>query len=140
MFCCGQDYVNVSDTICCSAASGASKAHVKKKDPTPGKCCETELIPDTQKCCGGAGYNPSKYVCSDKVSAGKTMKVTDRKPLRGTGSTTERETRGSQLCFSNGNRKTPACVIHLRIVSILIPNEFAMMDVIAMSSKGIADD
>ncbi|XP_069911419.1 usherin isoform X2 [Oryctolagus cuniculus] len=76
MFCCGQDYVNVSDTICCSASSGESKAHVKKNDPVPAKCCETELIPKSQKCCNGVGYNPLKYVCSDKISTGMVMKET----------------------------------------------------------------
>ncbi|KAM6217822.1 usherin isoform 2-T2 [Rhynchocyon petersi] len=74
MFCCGQDYVNVSDTICCSASRGESKAHVKKDDPVPVKCCDTELIPKSQKCCNGVGYNPLKYVCSDKISAGMMMK------------------------------------------------------------------
>lgn len=91
MFCCGQDYVTMSDAICCSAASGESKAHVKKKNSMPGKCCETELIPETQKCCDGVGYNPLKYVCSNKISAGMMMKVIDRKPLTGAGLTTERE-------------------------------------------------
>ncbi|XP_074120778.1 usherin [Sminthopsis crassicaudata] len=76
MFCCGQDYVNMSDTICCSASSGESKAHVKKNDLMPIKCCETELIPETQECCNGVGYNPLKYVCSDKISAGMMMKET----------------------------------------------------------------
>ncbi|XP_025748029.1 usherin [Callorhinus ursinus] len=76
MFCCGQDYVNMSDTICCSASSGESKAHVKKNDPVPIKCCETELIPKSQKCCNGVGYNPLKYVCSDKISTGMMMKET----------------------------------------------------------------
>ncbi|XP_003419924.2 usherin [Loxodonta africana] len=78
MFCCGQDYVNMSDTICCSASSGESKAHVKKKDPVPVKCCETELIPESQECCNGVGYNPLKYVCSDKISAGMMMKETNQ--------------------------------------------------------------
>ncbi|KAM5300669.1 usherin [Glossophaga mutica] len=73
MFCCGQDYVNVSDTICCSASSGESKAHVKKTHPVPAKCCETQLIPESQRCCRGVGYDPLKYVCSDKISAGMTM-------------------------------------------------------------------
>ncbi|KAG8518223.1 Usherin, partial [Galemys pyrenaicus] len=76
MFCCGQDYVNMSDTICCSASSGESKAHVKKNDPMPVKCCETELIPESQRCCNGVGYNPLKYVCSDKISTGMMMKET----------------------------------------------------------------
>ncbi|XP_058131204.1 usherin [Dasypus novemcinctus] len=76
MFCCGQDYVNMSDTICCSASSGESKAHVKKNDLVPVKCCETELIPKSQKCCNGVGYNPLKYVCSDKISAEMMMKET----------------------------------------------------------------
>ncbi|KAM4814939.1 usherin-like, partial [Thomomys bottae] len=74
MFCCGQDYVNMSNTICCSASSGESKAHVKKNDPVPVKCCETELIPKHQKCCNGVGYDPLKYVCSDKISSGMKMK------------------------------------------------------------------
>ncbi|KAB0344935.1 hypothetical protein FD754_021861, partial [Muntiacus muntjak] len=76
MFCCGLDYVNMSDTICCSASSGESKAHVKKNDPVPVKCCETELIPKSQECCNGVGYNPLKYVCSDKISTGMMMKET----------------------------------------------------------------
>lgn len=36
--------------------------------------------------------------------------------------------------------KTPACIIHFHITPILIPNEVAMMDVIAMNSKGINND
>nr|XP_004672060.2 usherin [Jaculus jaculus] len=76
MFCCGQDYVNMSDTICCSASSGVVKAHVRKNDLVPVKCCETELIPKSQSCCNGLGYNPLKYVCSDKISAGMVMKET----------------------------------------------------------------
>ncbi|XP_028616049.1 usherin isoform X2 [Grammomys surdaster] len=76
MLCCGQDYVNMSDTICCSASSGESKAHVRKDDPVPVKCCGTELIPESQRCCGGVGYNPLKYVCSDEISAGMAMKET----------------------------------------------------------------
>ncbi|XP_052593935.1 usherin [Peromyscus californicus insignis] len=76
MLCCGQDYVNMSDTICCSASSGESKAHVKKNDPVPVKCCDTELIPESQQCCNGVGYNPLKYVCSDEISTGMGMKET----------------------------------------------------------------
>ncbi|XP_039386307.1 usherin [Mauremys reevesii] len=75
MFCCGQEYGNMSDIICCSASSGESKAHAKKNDPVPGKCCENELIPKSEECCNGVGYNPLKYVCSDKISAGMMMKV-----------------------------------------------------------------
>ncbi|KAM9212500.1 usherin [Dugong dugon] len=78
MFCCGQDYVNMSDTICCSASSGESKAYVKKNDPAPVKCCDTQLIPESQKCCNGVGYNPLKYVCSDKISAGMMRKETNQ--------------------------------------------------------------
>ncbi|NP_067383.3 usherin precursor [Mus musculus] len=76
MLCCGQDYVNMSETICCSASSGESKAHVRKDDPTPVKCCGTELSPESQRCCDGVGYNPLKYVCSDEISAGMAMKET----------------------------------------------------------------
>ncbi|XP_065600248.1 usherin [Cyrtonyx montezumae] len=75
MFCCGQEYVNASDTICCSGSSGESLAHVRKNDQVPVKCCETELIPKSEECCNGVGYNPLKYVCSDKISAGMMMKV-----------------------------------------------------------------
>ncbi|XP_055581897.1 usherin [Falco cherrug] len=75
MFCCGQEYVNESDTICCSGSSGESLAHVRKNDQVPVKCCETELIPRSEECCNGVGYNPLKYVCSDKISAGMMMKV-----------------------------------------------------------------
>ncbi|XP_009864107.1 PREDICTED: usherin-like [Apaloderma vittatum] len=75
MFCCGQEYVNMSDTICCSGSSGEFLAHVRKNDQVPVKCCETELIPKSKECCNGVGYNPLKYVCSDKISAGMMMKV-----------------------------------------------------------------
>lgn len=81
----------MSDIICCSASSGESKAHAKKNDPVPGKCCETELIPKNEECCNGVGYNPLKYVCSDKISAGMMMKVIDRKPLSGSDLTMDRE-------------------------------------------------
>lgn len=85
MFCCGHEYVNKSDTICCSGSSGESLAHVRKNDQVPVKCCETELIPKSEECCNGVGYNPLKYVCSDKISAGMMMKVIDRKSLGGSG-------------------------------------------------------
>nr|XP_056708935.1 usherin [Euleptes europaea] len=75
MFCCGHEYVNMSSTICCSTSSGESKAHIKRNDPVPLKCCETELIPKSEECCNGLGYNPLKYVCSDRISAGMMMKV-----------------------------------------------------------------
>uniref|UniRef100_A0A8B9SU76 Usherin n=1 Tax=Anas platyrhynchos TaxID=8839 RepID=A0A8B9SU76_ANAPL len=81
MFCCGQEYVNVSDTICCSGSSGESLAHVRKNDQVPVKCCETELIPKSEECCNGVGYNPLKYVCSDKISAGMMMKANILCPL-----------------------------------------------------------
>ncbi|XP_052056319.1 usherin [Apodemus sylvaticus] len=74
MLCCGQDYVNMSDTICCSASSGESKAHVRKDDLVPVKCCGTELIPESQRCCDGVGYDPLKYVCSDEILPGTAMK------------------------------------------------------------------
>ncbi|XP_032771366.1 usherin [Rattus rattus] len=76
MLCCGQDYVNMSDTICCSASSGDSKAHVRGSDPVPVRCCHTELIPESQRCCDGVGYNPVKYVCSDEISAGMATEET----------------------------------------------------------------
>ncbi|XP_062981457.1 usherin [Elgaria multicarinata webbii] len=75
MFCCGHEYVNMSSTICCSASSGESKAHIKKNDPVPLKCCATELIPKSEECCNGLGYNPLKYVCSDRISLGMMMKL-----------------------------------------------------------------
>ncbi|XP_060102758.1 usherin [Heteronotia binoei] len=75
MFCCGHEYVNMSSTICCSASSGESKAHIKRNDPLPLKYCETELIPKSKECCNGLGYNPLKYVCSDRISAGMMMKI-----------------------------------------------------------------
>ncbi|XP_028580478.2 usherin [Podarcis muralis] len=75
MFCCGHEYVNMSSTICCSASSGESKAHIKENDQVPLKCCEAELIPKSEECCNGLGYNPLKYVCSDRISAGMMMKV-----------------------------------------------------------------
>uniref|UniRef100_H3A4S8 Usherin n=1 Tax=Latimeria chalumnae TaxID=7897 RepID=H3A4S8_LATCH len=74
MSCCGQEFVNVSDTICCSGPGGESKAHNKKNDTDSVKCCGIELIPRSQKCCNGAGYNPLNYVCADKPSSGMAMK------------------------------------------------------------------
>ncbi|KAJ6666901.1 hypothetical protein lerEdw1_018903 [Lerista edwardsae] len=75
MFCCGHEYVNMSSTICCLASSGVSQVHIKENDPVPLKCCETELIPKSEECCNGLGYNPLKYVCSDRISSGMMMKV-----------------------------------------------------------------
>ncbi|KAM7336685.1 hypothetical protein ACRRTK_005178 [Alexandromys fortis] len=75
VLCCGQDYVKMSDTICCSASHGESKAHVKKNDPVPAKYCDTELIPESRRCCNGVGENPLKYVCPDEISAAMVMKA-----------------------------------------------------------------
>ncbi|XP_044147224.1 usherin [Bufo gargarizans] len=68
MSCCGQDYVNVSDTTCCSGPNGQFKAHLKLNNGIPLKCCETELITEEEECCKGIGYNPETHVCSDKPS------------------------------------------------------------------------
>ncbi|XP_073409429.1 usherin [Dendrobates tinctorius] len=68
MSCCGQDYVNVSDTTCCSGPNGQFKAHLKLNNGIPLKCCETELITEDEQCCKGVGYNPVTHVCSDKPS------------------------------------------------------------------------
>ncbi|XP_071996224.1 usherin isoform X2 [Engystomops pustulosus] len=68
MSCCGQDYVNVSDTTCCSGPNGQFKAHLKLNNGIPLKCCETELITEEEGCCNGIGYNPVTHVCSDKPS------------------------------------------------------------------------
>lgn len=83
--------MNMSSAICCSAPSGVSQVHMRENDPVPLKCCETELIPKSEECCNGLGYNPLKYVCSDRISSGMMMKVIDRKPLGGSDLTTERE-------------------------------------------------
>ncbi|XP_075719450.1 usherin [Rhinoderma darwinii] len=68
MSCCGQDFVNVSDTTCCSGPNGQFKAHLKLNNGIPLKCCETELIIEEEECCKGIGYNPVTHVCSDKPS------------------------------------------------------------------------
>ncbi|CAN2387435.1 maintenance of animal organ identity [Pristimantis euphronides] len=68
MSCCGQDYVNVSDTSCCAGPNGQFKAHLKLNNGIPLKCCETELITQEEECCKGIGYNPVTHVCSDKPS------------------------------------------------------------------------
>ncbi|XP_072265966.1 usherin isoform X2 [Pyxicephalus adspersus] len=66
--CCGTDYVNMSETICCAASNGQFKAHLKPNNGTPLKCCEGELITEGEECCSGIGYNPLTHVCSGKPS------------------------------------------------------------------------
>ncbi|XP_018411554.1 PREDICTED: usherin [Nanorana parkeri] len=66
--CCGTDYVNMSETICCAASNGQFKAHLKSNNGTPLKCCEMELITEGEECCSGIGYNPLTHVCSGKPS------------------------------------------------------------------------
>ncbi|XP_056424309.1 usherin isoform X1 [Hyla sarda] len=68
MSCCGEDYVNMSDTTCCPGPNGQFKAHLKLNNGIPLKCCETELITEEEECCKGIGYNPVTHVCSDKTS------------------------------------------------------------------------
>nr|KAF6302646.1 hypothetical protein mPipKuh1_018529 [Pipistrellus kuhlii] len=70
MSCCGQDYVSVAETRCCLACSGASKPHALENSQGPVKCCGTSLIPESQACCNGVGYDPLEYVCSDKAPNG----------------------------------------------------------------------
>ncbi|XP_075451724.1 usherin isoform X2 [Ascaphus truei] len=69
MLCCGTEYVNISESTCCSASSGECKVHLTPDNRVPLKCCETELIPEKEECCNGVGYIPMSHVCSDKVSA-----------------------------------------------------------------------
>ncbi|XP_075060358.1 usherin [Mixophyes fleayi] len=68
MSCCGTDYVNPSESTCCSGSNGQFKAHLKLNNGMPLKCCETELITEEEECCKGIGYNPVTHVCSDKPS------------------------------------------------------------------------
>lgn len=81
----------MSSIVCCSAFSGETKAHIKKNNSVPLKCCVTELIPESEECCNGLGYNPLKYVCADRISSRMMMKVIDRKPLGGSDLTMGRE-------------------------------------------------
>ncbi|XP_036133319.1 usherin [Molossus molossus] len=76
MRCCGQDYVNVSEAICCSASSGAAEPPVQESDPAPARCCEPQLVPEGRGCCGGVGYDPAKSVCADGAAAGSTAEDT----------------------------------------------------------------
>ncbi|XP_068088985.1 usherin isoform X3 [Hyperolius riggenbachi] len=75
--CCGTDYVNMSETTCCSASNGQFKAHLKLNNGIPWKCCESELIAEGEECCGGIGYHPQSRVCPDKPSTGNVTKVED---------------------------------------------------------------
>uniref|UniRef100_A0A8C6X579 Usherin n=1 Tax=Naja naja TaxID=35670 RepID=A0A8C6X579_NAJNA len=75
MFCCRHEYVNMSKIVCCSTFSGETKAHIKKNNSVPLKCCVTELIPESEECCNGLGYNPLKYVCTDRISFRMMMKI-----------------------------------------------------------------
>ncbi|XP_069464673.1 usherin [Ambystoma mexicanum] len=74
MLCCGTEYVNKSHTVCCSTDNGDFKVHFIEDDPVPVKCCETELIAETEECCHGLGYDPMNYVCSDKIPTSMAMK------------------------------------------------------------------
>lgn len=138
MACCGQDYVSVAETRCCSASSGASQPHVRKSSRVPVRCCETALIPGSQACCNGVGYDPLEYVCSDKTPTGTRATVTDRTPLGGAGWRAEREINTLSMAivleWECGN-----CHVHYSFPhpSILIPNELTVIDVIAANSKGI---
>ncbi|ELK32172.1 Usherin [Myotis davidii] len=82
MACCGQDYVSVAETRCCSASSGASQPHVRKSSRVPVRCCQTALIPGSQACCNGVGYDPLESVCSDKAPTG--TRATDTPEACGT--------------------------------------------------------
>ncbi|XP_039192169.1 usherin isoform X7 [Crotalus tigris] len=75
MFCCRHEYLNMSSIVCCSAFNGEAKAHIKKNSSVLLKCCVTELIPESEECCNGLGYNPLKYVCTDRISSGTMMKI-----------------------------------------------------------------
>ncbi|XP_045715406.1 usherin [Phyllostomus hastatus] len=72
MSCCGQDYVNASETARGSAPSGESDAHARRDRPAPAQCCAPRLRPRSQPCGRGVRYDPQKFVCSDGTSAGRT--------------------------------------------------------------------
>ncbi|XP_013916323.1 PREDICTED: usherin-like [Thamnophis sirtalis] len=75
VFCGRHEYVNMSSIVCCSTFSGETKAHIKKNNSVPLKCCVIELIPESEECCNGLGYNPLKYVCADSISTRMMMKI-----------------------------------------------------------------
>ncbi|KAG9484595.1 hypothetical protein GDO78_010137 [Eleutherodactylus coqui] len=76
MSCCGHDYLNVSETSCCSGPNGQFKAHLKLNNGIPLKCCESETITEEEECCNGIGYNPVTHVCSDRPSTGSFITET----------------------------------------------------------------
>ncbi|XP_053315134.1 usherin [Spea bombifrons] len=65
--CCGNEYVNLSESFCCSDSNGQFKIHLKEHEHMSFKCCESELISETEECCNGAGYNPFIHACANKV-------------------------------------------------------------------------
>ncbi|MBN3306045.1 USH2A protein, partial [Amia calva] len=73
MACCGEEYVNVSSTVCCTSRDGVSVPHLKESEAALS-CCGAELIPSAEACCNGVGYNPLKYVCADRSSHGIQFK------------------------------------------------------------------
>uniref|UniRef100_W5NGL3 Usherin n=1 Tax=Lepisosteus oculatus TaxID=7918 RepID=W5NGL3_LEPOC len=80
MSCCGEEYINTSNTICCTGHGGVSRPHPKGNETVSVKCCGTEVIESAEECCGGVGYNPLKYVCADKPSPGIHLKQQDCRP------------------------------------------------------------
>ncbi|CAH2254292.1 usherin [Pelobates cultripes] len=67
--CCGTEFVNISESICCADSSGQVKVHLKPRDHKPLKCCDTQLISENEECCNGVGYNPLIHECANKLSA-----------------------------------------------------------------------
>ncbi|XP_076156222.1 usherin [Alosa pseudoharengus] len=69
MSCCGELYINSSETLCCGGAGLEFRAHHLDNDTVTWKCCGSEVIRKEEECCNGVGYDPKKYFCSDRASS-----------------------------------------------------------------------
>ncbi|KAG8443757.1 hypothetical protein GDO86_009076, partial [Hymenochirus boettgeri] len=74
MICCGTEYINMSESICCLGSIGKFKVHLKPHNQAKLKCCDTELISEEEECCDGLGYDPTLYVCSNRLPERSNVK------------------------------------------------------------------
>ncbi|CAG5853774.1 unnamed protein product, partial [Menidia menidia] len=69
-FCCGQEYINSSTSLCCVDNEGNPTIHPSGNATIKLQCCGSTVIHHEEECCNGIGFDPQRHVCADQPTPG----------------------------------------------------------------------
>ncbi|KAM9860567.1 LOW QUALITY PROTEIN: usherin [Aulostomus maculatus] len=72
-FCCGQEYINSSTSLCCVGNDGFPTMHPSGNATITLQCCGSNVILQEEDCCNGIGYDPQRHVCANRPTPGLSI-------------------------------------------------------------------